>query len=110
MRWTAPKACVRVATNGGLAVLSLPRHHESLGGRQAVLIVGTFSLAPDGPDSDPQMTQIGADAFRVSTPPRNLCLEIYGSSPKAARVSYSARGALAPGGSKESEPGGSEAL
>jgi hypothetical protein len=36
--------------------------------------------------------------------------EICGSSPKAAIISHSARGALAPGGSKESEPGGSEAL
>ncbi len=36
--------------------------------------------------------------------------EICGSSPKAAKVSQSARGALAPGGSGESEPGGCEAL
>ncbi len=36
--------------------------------------------------------------------------EICGSSLKAAKVSHSTRGALAPGGSGESEQGGTEAL
>ena len=43
-------------------------------------------------------------------PLRCSCSEICGSSPKAAKFLHSARGALAPGGSGESEPGGSDAL
>ena len=41
--------------------------------------VGTFSLAQDGPVSDPQMTQITTDFFLSSTHLLILCLEICGS-------------------------------
>ena len=41
--------------------------------------VGTFSLAQDGPGSDPQMAQIATDVFMSSTHLLNLCLDICGT-------------------------------